>query len=476
MKIIFPFELSMVFFTWVGYATRLPLFSSIAWIMSLVVDLLALFPVDVAIVAFYFLCLWICIVISSRLPSHEGLFPDGVDVTLTPYERCHRPRPGCPRIGQIHDDPYYVDYDSPPPPPSPPPNVPPEDDPPPSQLQRRAEAKTGRKLTQVEQLRAEANRQEALRIQRDRKEEESKGILQTILTLFGIIGPLRPFQEDAIQYVRDGHDVMVLADTGLGKSLIFQSLPGILQGIGLVISPLKALVRNQMRTLPKGVTAVHLEKASDITDLVRQGGYSLVYIAPELLKDTAFVSLVKSSVYQGRLRFVAIDEVDCIAWKTFRDAWNADAIGRFRGLLRENLPFVALTATMPEWHFLRMKKQLHMSTCKLVRANLPRDNLFFEVRTRGKSWSAVCRDILDPIVAELLELGDQVCVLFVACVSVCLRTRPFRSGMLSRAHMVSALAFCCTLTIVSCVCTRERTGISWINWAKAQVYRHVWFL
>ncbi len=156
-----------------------------------------------------------------------------------------------------------------------------------------------------------------------------------------------------------------------------------------------------------GFSAAHIGRVSDLEDVkVQRGEHSLLFMSPEILHDPDLHTLVKTHLYQERLRCVAIDEADCVSWRTFRKAWDAERIATFRTLVL--CPFLAVTATLPEWQYKQVRAQLNMQDSRLVRPPSRRTNLFFEVRLRGKAWSDVTRDILDPIVSELLLFGDKV--------------------------------------------------------------------
>ena len=133
---------------------------------------------------------------------------------------------------------------------------------------------------------------------------------------FGL-AELRPWQRDAMRALLDGSGrVLVVAPTGGGKSLTYQ-LPGtVLPGVTLVLSPLVALMEDQVHALvEKGIAATYIastlsypERRAREEGLAR-GEYKLVYVAPERLGNAAFVELVKRS----RPSLVAVDEAHCIS-------------------------------------------------------------------------------------------------------------------------------------------------------------------
>ena len=68
---------------------------------------------------------------------------------------------------------------------------------------------------------------------------------------------------------------------------------------------------------------------------------------------------------------------------------------------------------MPEWKYKLLVRDLCMQSCALVRAKLPRSNLYFDVHDRPKTWGEICRVILDPLVEDLLTHGEKVAHLYV---------------------------------------------------------------
>ncbi len=127
----------------------------------------------------------------------------------------------------------------------------------------------------------------------------------------------RPWQRDAIDALLDGPGrVLVVAPTGGGKSLTYQLPAAVLQGTTLVVSPLIALMEDQVRSLDaRGVPATFLASTLDLDtrkkreQKMRRGEYKLVYIAPERLASDAFVEFIASC----EIPLVAIDEAHCIA-------------------------------------------------------------------------------------------------------------------------------------------------------------------
>ena len=157
----------------------------------------------------------------------------------------------------------------------------------------------------------------------------------------------RGFQEEVVRAVVRGEDVLVLMPTGGGKSLCYQ-IPALLRdGVAVVVSPLIALMQDQVDALEElGVSAAYLnstltpEAAADVRRRLRCGELDLLYVAPERL----LMSSMQALLSEVKISLFAIDEAHCVSiWgHDFRPEYGALSI------LREhfpNVPRIALTAT-----------------------------------------------------------------------------------------------------------------------------------
>ena len=202
-------------------------------------------------------------------------------------------------------------------------------------------------------------------------------------------------QEAVIRNVLAGHDTFVLMPTGGGKSLCYQLPAMIMDGVAIVISPLIALMKNQvdaMRAFSAESGIAHFLNSSlnktavaQVRDDVLAGRTKLLYFAPESLTkedNVAFLRKIKISFY-------AIDEAHCISeWgHDFRPEYR-----RIRPIINEigNAPLIALTATATPKVQLDIQKNRGMSDAAVFRSSFNRANLYYEIRPKHN----VDRDII----------------------------------------------------------------------------------
>lgn len=196
-------------------------------------------------------------------------------------------------------------------------------------------------------------------------------------------------QEAIITNVLEGHDTFVLMPTGGGKSLCYQLPSLIMDGTGIVVSPLIALMKNQVDVI-NGISEedglAHylnssLKKAETdaVKDDIRSGRTKLLYVAPESLNKQENVDFLKTV----KISFYAIDEAHCISeWgHDFRPEYrkirsSIDEIGR--------APIIALTATATDKVRSDIIKSLGIEGCKEFRSSFNRPNLYYEVRPKTK--------------------------------------------------------------------------------------------
>ena len=157
----------------------------------------------------------------------------------------------------------------------------------------------------------------------------------------------RPLQEDIIRTVLEGGDVLALLPTGGGKSICYQVPALVLEGICLVVSPLIALMKDQVANLhQRGIPALLIHSGMDFREVrrtlehARHGNYRLLYVSPERLESSLFREYLSAL----RIKLIAVDEAHCIS------QWGYDFRPAYRRIaaLREQLPGVpvlALTAS-----------------------------------------------------------------------------------------------------------------------------------
>ena len=202
-------------------------------------------------------------------------------------------------------------------------------------------------------------------------------------------------QEAVIRNVLAGRDTFVLMPTGGGKSLCYQLPALLMEGVAIVISPLIALMKNQvdaMRTFSTESGIAHFLNSSlnksavaQVRNDVLAGKTKLLYFAPESLTkedNVAFLRKIKVSFY-------AIDEAHCISeWgHDFRPEYR-----RIRPIINEigHAPLIALTATATPKVQLDIQKNLGMSEASVFRSSFNRPNLYYEIRPKND----VDRDII----------------------------------------------------------------------------------
>ncbi len=207
-------------------------------------------------------------------------------------------------------------------------------------------------------------------------------MLQRLLQQYWNHSAFRPLQEEIITAVMERKDTFALLPTGGGKSVCYQ-LPAIAQdGFCLVISPLIALMQDQVTQLnAKGIEAVFIHsgmQARQVNDILYKattGTYKLLYVAPERLQSEAFLDYVSDF----QLNLIAVDEAHCISqWgHDFRPAYRK--IDKVRDIFPE-VPVLALTASATEKVQLDIIQQLRLKTPAVFKQSIVRDNLFYHIR------------------------------------------------------------------------------------------------
>lgn len=201
-------------------------------------------------------------------------------------------------------------------------------------------------------------------------------------------------QEEVVHSVFNGENTFVIMPTGGGKSLCYQLPALIKEGTAIVVSPLIALMKNQVDAIEalsdnKG-TAHVLNSSLNKTEIkkvkadIRNGITKLLYVAPESLIKEEYAEFLKGVP----ISFVAIDEAHCIS------EWGHDFRPEYRNLrsiidnLGENIPIAAFTATATPKVQEDILKNLAIPDAKTYKASFNRPNLYYEVRPKTKNIDA----------------------------------------------------------------------------------------
>jgi ATP-dependent DNA helicase RecQ len=219
-------------------------------------------------------------------------------------------------------------------------------------------------------------------------------------------------QEAIIQNVLDGNDTFVLMPTGGGKSLCYQLPSLLMEGTAIVISPLIALMKNQvdaMRNFSEEDGIAHFINSSltrQAIDLVKadilSGKTKLLYVAPESLTKEENIEFLK----QLKISFYAVDEAHCISeWgHDFRPEYR-----RIRPIINEIgvAPLIALTATATPKVQHDIQKNLGMLNAAVFKSSFNRANLYYEVRPKTNN---VDKDIIKYIRSQAGKSGIIYCL------------------------------------------------------------------
>lgn len=197
-------------------------------------------------------------------------------------------------------------------------------------------------------------------------------------------------QEDVVRSIISGRNTFVIMPTGGGKSLCYQLPALVLDGTAIVVSPLIALMKNQVdaiRSLSSENGVAHVLNSSltktevnQVKNDITSGITKLLYVAPESLTKEEYVNFLKGVP----LSFVAIDEAHCIS------EWGHDFRPEYRNLrsiIKQlgDVPIIGLTATATPKVQEDILKNLDMTDADVYKASFNRPNLYYEVRTKTKN-------------------------------------------------------------------------------------------
>ncbi len=194
----------------------------------------------------------------------------------------------------------------------------------------------------------------------------------------------RDFQEESIDALLGGKDVLTILPTGGGKSLCYQLPALMMDGVSVVISPLIALMQDQVRGLSEnGIEAVTInsdmseEERQEVFYKLRNGTVKLLYVAPERMVLPSFISFLQTL----KVNFFVVDEAHCVS------EWGHEFRADYRELylLKENFPNVpigAFTATATPIVAEDIQKALRLENPYYSRGKVFRDNLFIQSEKR----------------------------------------------------------------------------------------------
>ena len=219
-------------------------------------------------------------------------------------------------------------------------------------------------------------------------------------------------QKEIIQNLLDGNDTFVLMPTGGGKSLCYQLPSLMMEGVAIVISPLIALMKNQvdaMRHYSEEDGVAHFLNSSlnksaidQVKSDILSGKTKLLYVAPESLTKEENVEFLKNV----KISFYAVDEAHCIS------EWGHDFRPEYRRIrpiinMIGQAPIIALTATATQKVREDIKKILGMPDAKEYKSSFNRPNLYYEIRRKTND---IDKDIIKFIKANSGKSGIIYCL------------------------------------------------------------------
>ncbi len=226
-------------------------------------------------------------------------------------------------------------------------------------------------------------------------EINEQDLLKSLQQVFGF-SEFRSHQRVLVEALLSGRDVFGVMPTGGGKSLCYQLPAKMLKGTAVVVSPLIALMKDQVDgARAQGIRAEYLnstltyQQVREVQEAYRTGNLDLLYLAPERLALPGFVDFLRqtnasSEGDSGGLSFFAIDEAHCIS------EWGHDFrpdylfLSQLKSLFPD-VPIGAFTATATEKVALDIEARLVLKAAVKIRASFDRKNLFYEVR-RKSDW------------------------------------------------------------------------------------------
>ncbi|MGE5317882.1 MAG: DNA helicase RecQ [Chloroflexota bacterium] len=244
------------------------------------------------------------------------------------------------------------------------------------------------------------------------KKIENTSLNELLKKIFGF-DSFKGNQEPIIESLLDGHDTFVIMPTGGGKSMCYQLPALISEGTAIIISPLIALMKNQVDAIrnfgaEKGIahvlnSSLGKTEIAEVRKDLTSGKTKLLYVAPESLTKDENVQFFKDI----NISFFAIDEAHCIS------EWGHDFRPEYRRLrpiiesIGKRVPIIALTATATPKVQQDIQKNLNMLDAKLFISSFNRANLYYEVRPKGEE---PIKDIIKYIKSQAGKSGIVYCL------------------------------------------------------------------
>ncbi len=241
--------------------------------------------------------------------------------------------------------------------------------------------------------------------------QSTEDLYAHLKTFFGF-SKFKGLQESVIKSVLDNKNTFVIMPTGGGKSLCYQLPALIKEGTAIVVSPLIALMKNQVDAI-RGISENHgiahvLNSSLNKTEVnqvksdIVNGITKLLYVAPESLIKEEYVTFLSAQ----NISFVAIDEAHCIS------EWGHDFRPEYRNLRNiikqiDNVPVIGLTATATQKVQEDILKTLGITDANTFKASFNRPNLFYEVRPKTKE---VEKDIIRFVKKRIGKSGIIYCL------------------------------------------------------------------
>ena len=219
---------------------------------------------------------------------------------------------------------------------------------------------------------------------------------EKLKTFFGYDG-FKGDQEAIIRHLTEGNNAFVLMPTGGGKSLCYQLPALVMEGTAIVISPLIALMKNQVDAIrgfeagDSGIahflnSSLSRQQLQEVQEDLLRGVTKLLYVAPESLTKEENIALLR----EVKISFYAVDEAHCISeWgHDFRPEYR-----KIRSIVEEIqlAPIIALTATATPKVQSDILKNLHIQDAKVFKSSFNRPNLYYEVRDKVEPEKDIIR-------------------------------------------------------------------------------------